>query len=57
MPRRPRNRSQVYLEGDDPLSALELYLEETDRFETDAVVNGKLILSIVGGDLRCVGPN
>jgi cephalosporin hydroxylase len=54
----PRNRSQVYLKGNEPLSALELYLEETDRFEPDAVVNGKLILSSSpGGYLRCVKPN
>jgi cephalosporin hydroxylase len=52
----PRHRSQVYLKGNEPLSALELYLKETDRFEPDAVVNGKLILSSSpGGYLRCVG--
>jgi len=41
----PRNRSQVWLKGNEPLSALEAYLEETDRFEIDPVLNGKLILS------------
>jgi cephalosporin hydroxylase len=51
----PRNRSQLYLKGNEPLSALETYLKETDRFEADAVVNGKLILSSSpGGYLRCV---
>jgi cephalosporin hydroxylase len=51
----PRNRSQVYLKGNEPLSALKAYLEETDRFEIDPVVNGKLILSSSpGGYLRCV---
>jgi cephalosporin hydroxylase len=54
----PRNRSQVYLKGNEPLSALEVYLDETDRFEPDAVMNGKLILSSSpGGYLRCVRPN
>ena len=52
----PRNRSQLYLKGNEPLSALECYLKETNRFETDPVVNGKLILSSSpGGYLRCVG--
>jgi cephalosporin hydroxylase len=52
----PRNRSQVWLKGNEPLSALEAYLEETDRFEIDPVLNGKLILSSSpGGYLRCRG--
>jgi cephalosporin hydroxylase len=50
----PRNRSNVWLKGNEPLSALEAYLVETDRFEVDPVVNGKLILSSSpGGYLRC----
>jgi len=50
----PRNRSKVWLKGNDPLTALETYLEETDRFGVDPVVNGKLILSSSpGGYLRC----
>jgi cephalosporin hydroxylase len=50
----PRNRSQVWLKGNDPLTALKIYLEETDRFELDPAVNGKLILSASpGGYLRC----
>jgi cephalosporin hydroxylase len=50
----PRNRSKVWIKGNEPLSALEAYLEETDRFEVDPVINGKLILSSSpGGYLRC----
>jgi cephalosporin hydroxylase len=49
----PRNRSKVWLKGNEPLSALETYLQETDQFEVDPVVNGKLILSSSpGGYLR-----
>jgi cephalosporin hydroxylase len=50
----PRRRSKLWFKGNDPLSALETYLKETDRFEVDAVLNGKLILSSSpGGYLRC----
>lgn len=50
----PRNRSKVYLKGNEPLSALQAYLKETDRFVVDPVVNGKLFLtSSLGGYLRC----
>jgi cephalosporin hydroxylase len=50
----PRDRSKVWLKGNEPLSALNAYLEETDRFEVDPVLNGKLILSSSpGGYLRC----
>ena len=50
----PRNRSKVWIKGDEPLSAVEAYLKETDRFEVDPVINGKLILSSSpGGYLRC----
>jgi len=50
----PDNRSKLWLKGNEPLSALKAYLGETDRFEVDAVVNGKLILaSSPGGYLRC----
>jgi cephalosporin hydroxylase len=50
----PRNRSKLWLKGDEPLAALEAYLEESDRFEIDPVINGKLILSSSpGGYLRC----
>jgi cephalosporin hydroxylase len=50
----PRKRSKLWLKGNDPLTALKTYLQESDRFEVDPVVNGKLILSSSpGGYLRC----
>lgn len=50
----PQNRSKVWLKGNEPLSAVEAYLAETDRFEVDPEINGKLILSSSpGGYLRC----
>jgi cephalosporin hydroxylase len=54
-PKRPlRKRSQIWLKGNEPLSALQAYLRETDRFEPDPAINGKLILSSSpGGYLRC----
>lgn len=54
-PKQPlRKRSKVWLKGNEPLSALHAYLRETDRFEPDPVINGKLILSnSPGGYLRC----
>lgn len=49
-----RNRSKLWLKGDEPLSAIGAYLKETDRFEIDPILNGKLILSSSpGGYLRC----
>ncbi len=49
-----RRRSKLLLKGNEPLAALQTYLAETDRFEVDAVLNGKLILSSSpGGYLRC----
>jgi cephalosporin hydroxylase len=51
----PRKRSKLWLKGDEPLTAVNIYLGETDRFEIDPVVNGKLILaSSPGGYLRCL---
>jgi cephalosporin hydroxylase len=48
---------RVYLKRNEPLSALETYFKETDRFEADAALNGKLILaSSPGSYLRCVRP-
>lgn len=41
----PRKRSKLWFKGDEPLSALNDYLAETDRFEIDKVLNGKLVLS------------
>lgn len=50
----PRNRSKQWLRGNEPLSALRAFLAETDRFEVDPVLNGKLVLtSSPGGYLRC----
>ena len=50
----PRNRSRICFKGNEPLAALEAYLKETDRFEIDPVINGKLIFSSSpGGYLRC----
>ena len=49
------NRSRAWYRGDEPLSALKAFLAETDRFEVDPVVNGKLIFSSSpGGYLRCL---
>lgn len=49
----PRKRSKVWFKGDEPLSALQDYMAETDRFEVDEVLNGKLVLSSSpGGYLR-----
>jgi cephalosporin hydroxylase len=52
----PRNRSKVWFKGNEPLSALKAYLAESDRFEVDSVINGKLVASSSpGGYLRCRG--
>lgn len=51
----PTKRSKVWYPGDEPLAALNAYLQETDRFAPDAVVNGKLVFSSSpGGYLKCV---
>jgi cephalosporin hydroxylase len=53
----PTRRSKVWLKGDEPLTALKTYLAETDRFEADPAINGKLVLaSSPGGYLRCIKP-
>jgi cephalosporin hydroxylase len=50
----PRNRSKLWMKGNDPLAAVQQYLAETERFEVDPVLNGKLILSSSpGGYLLC----
>ncbi|MDA8741696.1 cephalosporin hydroxylase family protein, partial [Amylibacter sp.] len=50
----PQNRSQVWYKGNDPLTALQDYMLESDRFEIDLEINGKLVLSSSpGGYLRC----
>lgn len=50
----PKKRSKLWFKGDEPLSALQDYMAETDRFEVDEVLNGKLVLSSSpGGYIRC----
>jgi cephalosporin hydroxylase len=52
-----KDRSKLWYKGDEPLTAVQNYLGETDRFEVDPVINGKLILSSSpGGYLKCVQP-
>lgn len=41
----PKKRSKLWFKGNEPLSALHDYMTETDRFEVDEVLNGKLVLS------------
>lgn len=41
----PTRRSKSWFRGNDPLSALNDYLKETDRFHVDPVINGKLVLA------------
>ena len=51
----PTKRSKIWFKGDEPLSALNDYLAENDRFLVDPVLNGKLVLSSSpGGYLQCV---
>lgn len=49
----PTKRSQHWFNGNEPLAALHDYLAETDSFEVDEVLNGKLVLSSSpGGYIR-----
>jgi cephalosporin hydroxylase len=53
--RTPRKRSQVLFSGNDPQTAVQMYLRETDRFQVDPFYNGKLIFaSSPGGYLKCI---
>ncbi len=53
----PRKRSKIWQAGDEPLAALRTYLSETNRFEVDPVINGKLVLaSSPSGFLKCAKP-
>lgn len=53
----PTKRSKIWYPGDEPYAALNAYLAETDRFEVDPVLNGKLVLSSSpGGYVRCRHP-
>jgi cephalosporin hydroxylase len=50
----PKKRSKLWVRGNEPLAGMNDYLAETDRFEVDPVLNGKLVLSSSpGGYLRC----
>ena len=41
--------------GDNPATAVEAFLSETDRFEVDADIDAKLQISVApGGYLKCV---
>jgi cephalosporin hydroxylase len=51
----PTKRSKIWHPGDEPLTALNTYLGETDRFQPDDVINGKLVFSSSpGGYVRCI---
>jgi cephalosporin hydroxylase len=53
----PRKRSQFWPAGDEPLAALDEYMRESDRFERDEEINGKMIFAnSPGGYLRCAKP-
>jgi cephalosporin hydroxylase len=46
-------RSKIWEKGNEPLAAMQNYLDETDMFEPDEALNGKLVLSSSpGGYLR-----
>ena len=50
----PDKRSKIYLPTDEPFAALQDYIRETNRFEIDEALNGKLVFaSSPGGYLRC----
>lgn len=52
----PQNRSKIWYEGNEPLSALRMFLSEDSRFEVDEELNGKLVLaSSPGGYIRRKG--
>ena len=50
-----KTRSKTWRPGNEPLAALNDYLKETDRFEIDEVLNGKLVISSSpNGYYKCV---
>lgn len=52
----PTRRSKLWSKGNEPLAALNDYLGESDLFEVDQVLNGKLVLSSSpGGYIRRKG--
>jgi cephalosporin hydroxylase len=49
----PRKRSKLWFKGNEPLTALRMFLEQDQSFEVDEVLNGKLVLSSSpGGYIR-----
>lgn len=49
----PRKRSKLWFKGNEPLTALRMFLEQDQSFEVDKVLNGKLVLSSSpGGYIR-----
>jgi cephalosporin hydroxylase len=49
------HRPRPWGPGNNPHTAVEAYLQETDRFERDPYINGKVLMgSQPGGYLRCV---
>jgi cephalosporin hydroxylase len=50
-----QNRPRPWGPGNNPKTALDLYLEECDRFVVDEEINGKLLMSsTLRGYLRCI---
>ncbi|MCA1299067.1 cephalosporin hydroxylase family protein [Stappia indica] len=43
--RAPTKRSKIWYKGNEPLTALRMYMDETDMFEIDEELNGKLVMS------------
>lgn len=43
--RAPKKRSKHWSKGDEPLAALNIFLDENRGFEVDKVINGKLVMS------------
>lgn len=49
----PKDRSKLWSRGNEPLTAVKDYLSETDAYEVDPEINGKLVMSSSpGGYLR-----
>ena len=56
LPRQTR-RPRPWGPGENPKTAVDEFLRESDRFEPDPYYNGKLLMtSSPGGYLRCIGP-
>ncbi|GGE88679.1 cephalosporin hydroxylase [Stappia taiwanensis] len=43
--RAPTKRSKIWYKGNEPLTALRMYMNEADMFEIDEELNGKLVMS------------